>query len=197
MSGDEDLHDHGTPWDGVLWLSIIQEEHAMKKGVTLLVVMSVVISAAGCGMMARSHVGKTFDYTWSNACTWDRLPASCSIPSEHFTFNFDVEQLATGDYTINGYAMVNPGAQRTPAEYKRATFTFLLGEDGTIHDAVYHYAYAGDLWSNIPLDAQFSSKREFDALFVNYEVECPCPEESGTAHFYERRLEPQAVMSSF
>jgi hypothetical protein len=167
-------------------------KNAMKKRVTFLVLTGLAISVAGCGIMANRHIGKTFDYTWANACTWDNLPASCSIPLKHFTFNFDVEQLLNGEYTINGHAFVNERA-RLLTSFNRATFTFLLGKEGTIHDAVYYYAHVGDLWSKILLKARFTSESDFDALFVNYEVVYPSPfsDDLWGDSYYERRLEPR------
>ena len=163
----------------------------MKKGLKFLMLTGLAIAVAGCGAATNRHISKNFDYTWANACTWENLPASCSILSEHFTFNVAVDQLPNGEYTITGDAVINEWERRYESVYN-ATFTFLLGEEGTIDEAIYYYANAGDLQSGFPINAQFASTRDFDALFVNYEIfHYNAAGDAERDSFYERRLEPK------
>ncbi len=161
----------------------------MKRKLRCLLLTCLAVSVVGCSLLTNRNIGEPFEYTWSTICTWNSLPASCSIPSRHFTFNFDVEHLPNGEYTLNGYAFVTEEGKRLE-DLERATFTFLLGKEGIIFDAVQHTVIAGDLRSKLPLRKQFTSQRDFDALFVTYEVIYSSSSDE-TDSFYQRRLEPE------
>lgn len=139
----------------------------MKRLLIFLLLAFLIISVAGCSI-TNPHIGKTFDYKWVDVCECESFPASCVIPTEHFKFEFEVRQLDTGEYEIEGEATIAE-EKKTLGQIDSGTFTFLLGKEGVINEAV-PVVVRGDLWSTVPFKKQFIPEADFDAIIVTYNI---------------------------
>jgi hypothetical protein len=113
------------------------------------------------------HIGKSVSYDHPQVCTWNTLPSACRVMTEHFDFEFTVEQISDNEFRIDGQA-VNLGSERVES-IASGTFDFLLIKEQMIIDAV-SVAPTGSLEFKIPLKKRFQSEEDFDALLVTYQL---------------------------
>lgn len=142
----------------------------MKRGLVLLVLAFLVVSIIGCSASKSKYIGQPFKYEWADVCKCDTLPSSCTLPTKHFTFEFDVRQLNDNEYEIDGHATLVAEEHKTIGQLEAGSrFIFLLGKEGIITDSVSANA-SGDLWSKVPFKTQFISESGFDAIIASYKL---------------------------
>jgi hypothetical protein len=142
----------------------------MKTCLNVLLAILFIPIVSGCSL---SHhiIGKAVHYEQEKICQWEVLPTYCEIPSEHFTFQFHLKHLETGEFEIAGNAIVAE-ANKTLNDIGSGAFSFLLLYKGIVVDAV-DVTPRGDLWDEIPFRKTFSSEEEFHAVAVGYRMTIP------------------------
>ena len=142
----------------------------MKRDLLFLWLAFLLGSIVGCSAPKSKYIGQSFKYEWADVCKCDPLPSSCTLPTEHFKFEFDVRQLNDNEYEIDGHATLVAKEHKSLGQLEIGSrFIFLLGKEGTVIDSVSTPA-SGDLWSKVPFKTQFISENGFDAIIASYKL---------------------------